>query len=55
MSEPDTTVQTADAGDEDSGAVADDDTVAVDHLDDVEDGAGCTEIWEHLSDRRAEE
>ena len=26
-----------------------------DHLDDVEDGSGCTEIWEHLSDRRADE
>jgi hypothetical protein len=24
-----------------------------DHLDDVEVGAGCTEIWEHLSERRA--
>ena len=23
------------------------------HLDDVEVGAGCTEIWEHLSERRA--
>ena len=22
------------------------------HLDDVEDGCGCTEIWEHLSDQR---
>jgi len=22
------------------------------HLTDVEDGAGCTEIWEHLSERR---
>ncbi|MFC4358276.1 hypothetical protein ACFO0N_09995 [Halobium salinum] len=22
------------------------------HLADVQDGAGCTEIWEHLSDRR---
>jgi hypothetical protein len=22
------------------------------HLSDVEDGAGCTEIWEHLSERR---
>ncbi len=22
------------------------------HLDDVEAGAGCTEIWEHLSERR---
>lgn len=24
------------------------------HLDDVEEGAGCTEIWEHLSDERDE-
>lgn len=23
-----------------------------DHLDDVADGSGCTEIWEQLSDRR---
>ncbi|WP_170977248.1 hypothetical protein [Halorussus salinisoli] len=25
------------------------------HLADVEDGAGCTEIWEHLSDRREDD
>ncbi|QUO47044.1 MULTISPECIES: hypothetical protein [Halorubrum] len=25
-----------------------------DHLDDVADGAGCTEIWERLSERREE-
>ncbi|UPW01607.1 hypothetical protein M0R88_05750 [Halorussus gelatinilyticus] len=25
------------------------------HLSDVADGAGCTEIWEHLSDRREDE
>jgi hypothetical protein len=24
------------------------------HLDGVEDGAGCTEIWERLSERREE-
>jgi hypothetical protein len=24
------------------------------HLDDVEDGCGCTEIWEHLSENRKE-
>ena len=24
------------------------------HLDDLEDGAGCTEIWEHLAERREE-
>jgi len=23
-----------------------------DHLDEVDDGCGCTEIWEHLSERR---
>jgi len=23
-----------------------------DHLEDVEDGCGCTEIWEHLSENR---
>jgi hypothetical protein len=25
---------------------------AADHLNDLEDGSGCTEIWEHLSERR---
>jgi len=30
----------------------DDESVDADHLADVEDGAGCTEIWEHLSERR---
>ena len=24
------------------------------HLEDLEDGAGCTEIWEHLSEQRAD-
>ncbi|MCO8246688.1 MULTISPECIES: hypothetical protein [unclassified Haladaptatus] len=26
----------------------------VEHLSDIGDGIGCTEIWEHLSDRRME-
>lgn len=26
-----------------------------DHLDGLEDGAGCTEIWERLSEQRASE
>ncbi|WP_276299670.1 hypothetical protein [Halorussus lipolyticus] len=30
-------------------APADDDRS---HLDGLEDGSGCTEIWEHLSERR---
>lgn len=25
-----------------------------DHLDDLSDGAGCAEVWEHLSDSREE-
>lgn len=25
------------------------------HLDSLEDGAGCTEIWEHLSETRGDE
>lgn len=25
---------------------------ATDHLESVEDGCGCTEIWEHLSETR---
>ncbi|MFC6836972.1 hypothetical protein [Halomarina ordinaria] len=24
------------------------------HLDDMEDGCGCTEVWEHLSEQRGE-
>ncbi|WP_168170954.1 hypothetical protein [Natronorubrum daqingense] len=24
------------------------------HLDDIEEGAGCTEIWEHLAEKRNE-
>lgn len=36
----------------DSERTARDDLDADDHLDDVEAGAGCTEIWEYLSERR---
>ena len=25
------------------------------HLSDIDDGAGCTEIWEHLSEERTKE
>lgn len=28
---------------------------ADEHLQDVEDGCGCAEVWEHLSDQRAAE
>lgn len=29
-----------------------DEEPATEHLDDLEDGSGCTEIWEHLSEQR---
>ncbi len=29
-------------------------SVDTSHLENVEDGCGCTEIWEHLSDEREE-
>ncbi|ELZ50974.1 hypothetical protein C465_04876 [Halorubrum distributum JCM 9100] len=38
-------------GESGDGDVSDGDT---NHLDDVADGAGCTEIWERLSERREE-
>jgi hypothetical protein len=28
---------------------------ADDHLADVEDGCGCAEVWEHLSEERADD
>ena len=31
---------------------ADGEEIDTSHLDDVEDGCGCTEIWEHMSDER---
>ncbi|WP_128476847.1 hypothetical protein [Halorussus pelagicus] len=47
-----TTEETLDeqsAGEESADGDAD---VERDHLTDVKDGVGCTEIWEHLSERR---
>ncbi|WP_268105272.1 hypothetical protein [Natronomonas gomsonensis] len=32
----------------------DDESIDTSHLDDVQDGCGCTEIWEHMSDERDE-
>jgi len=37
-----------------SGEESDNEAVDTSHLDDVEDGCGCTEIWEHMSDERDE-
>lgn len=31
---------------------AEPDEPTTDHLDNVEDGCGCTEIWEHMSEER---
>ncbi|MFB6073917.1 MAG: hypothetical protein ABEJ89_02765 [Haloarculaceae archaeon] len=30
----------------------DEEAPATDHLEDVEDGCGCAEVWEHLSEQR---
>lgn len=35
--------------------MSNEETVADGHLQDLEDGAGCTEIWEKLSENRAEQ
>jgi hypothetical protein len=42
----------ADTRDTTDEAETSDDGVDTTHLDDIEPGAGCTEIWEHLSERR---
>ncbi|WP_459191241.1 hypothetical protein [Halosimplex sp. J119] len=44
------------ATDEDAQVESDERAQDVDtsHLDDVEDGCGCAEVWEHLSDERDE-
>jgi hypothetical protein len=31
-----------------------DKAVETDHLDDMDDGCGCAEVWEHLSENRDE-
>jgi hypothetical protein len=31
---------------------ADIDEPTTDHLDDIEDGCGCAEVWEHMSEER---
>ncbi|SFR49665.1 hypothetical protein [Halogeometricum limi] len=51
--ERETTRQTT--TDEPTESHEDDDADAVDdHLQSLDDGAGCTEIWEHLSESREE-
>mgnify|MGYP000619211975 CR=1 FL=1 len=37
-----------------SGVEADDEPAVDEHLADLSDGAGCTEIWEHLSEQRGD-
>jgi hypothetical protein len=51
----DSTGGDAPAETEAAGSDADDDTDdEFAHLDSLSDGAGCTEIWEHLSETREE-
>ena len=51
MSDRATTVETDDADDADAPE-PDPDEVDTSHLDDIEDGCGCAEVWEHLSEER---
>ncbi|MFC7096701.1 hypothetical protein [Halobaculum marinum] len=32
-----------------------DDEVDTSHLDDLEDGCGCAEVWEHLSEEESDD
>ncbi|MFC7156064.1 hypothetical protein ACFQPA_11415 [Halomarina halobia] len=48
MSEP-TTVT-----DESAEESKDEEAVDTRHLDELEDGCGCAEVWEHLSEQRGE-
>jgi len=61
MSDRATTVETDDADDPDApdpdpdsdpDPNPDPDEVDTSHLDDIEDGCGCAEVWEHLSEER---
>ncbi|UTF55551.1 hypothetical protein [Natronosalvus rutilus] len=46
--------ESGDEGDETAPETARDDEDETTHLEDVDVGAGCTEIWEHLAERRKE-
>ncbi|MGQ4554377.1 hypothetical protein [Halobellus sp. GM3] len=48
------TDERAEPTDERAEPTDDRDDASYGHLDDLADGAGCTEIWEHLSDSREE-
>jgi hypothetical protein len=37
---------------EEAATVEENEEVDTSHLDDVEDGCGCAEVWEHLSEGR---
>jgi hypothetical protein len=48
------TPETAEA-DAEEPEVPDPEDVDTSHLDDVDDGCGCAEVWEHLSEERADD
>lgn len=47
-------VETSDSNDQSETNDRSDEPIDEDRLDDVDDGAGCVEIWCHLSDDRDE-
>ncbi|MFB6142483.1 MAG: hypothetical protein ABEJ30_03975 [Halorientalis sp.] len=36
----------------DADGETEEEQVPTDHLDDIDDGCGCAEVWEHTSERR---
>ena len=51
MSDP-ATAETTETDDADDAGIPDPEDVDTSHLDDVDDGCGCAEVWEHLSEER---
>jgi len=49
------TPEAAETDDLEEAEIPDPDDVDTSHLDDVEDGCGCAEVWEHLSEERADD
>jgi hypothetical protein len=45
--------RTAESADETPDATEDDEEVDTSHLDGIDDGCGCAEVWEHLSEQRS--
>lgn len=52
MSGTDTPADECPDADEEVDAAHLDDEIETSHLDDIDEGGGCAEVWEHLSEAR---